>query len=179
MRISSIPNWDKFIIEGESLFSYMTHNYENMIDGYVKIKHFDIEDGVFGLGEYTDEIKETYYDTIHKEAILWIQREWKEGTLFQSTNWRPFCVPDILLYMFLGYKKMFRYKQFYFQVTLSSSCEQCDVCEDCKTEENRIHFGLAFYGWKDETNDSLQPYNIFAVADDALIPESFWSIDKK
>jgi hypothetical protein len=177
MRTSKMPNWDKFLIEGHTLFTYMIQNFGTMFDGDTKIKHFDIESGVFGICDYIDDIKETYSDDIQIELIQWIQREMEETTLCQSSNWRPFRDQDLFLYMFLGYKKMFRYKHYYFQLILLSCCEQCDTCEYCKQEDNRIHFAVALYGWKDETKDSLQPYNIFTILHDDLMPDSFWRID--
>jgi hypothetical protein len=167
-------HWDKFLVEGDILYNYMLNNFENMFDGDSKIKHFDIVCGLFALTEYIDEIKEQYNDDIQKELILWIKKELEENRLFQKDSWKPFRDPDLIIYMFFGYRKMFQYKNYYFQLSLSTDCEYNDECEYCKNKENTRHFGLAFYGWKDINKEKLQPDNLLFVPSDNIIPESFW-----
>ena len=59
MNDGDVLRWSRsrFVKEGDILFSYMIHNFVEMIDGDSKIKHFDINSGVFVLSEYIDYIK--------------------------------------------------------------------------------------------------------------------------
>jgi hypothetical protein len=200
MDKNTIFCWDRFINEGDILFNYMIHNFDKMFDGKLIIKHFDIESGFFGLFDYIDDIKEQYNDNIQQELIHWIQKEFNNKELFQETNWRPFRDQDILTCMFLGYRRMFQYKHYIFQLILNSSCENCDVCNYCKNNEDctlsepsserempsgersspeGTHFGLSFYGWKDKDYMKLQPYNNMSLSDDNVIPEQFWLYNLK
>lgn len=57
--------------------------------------------------------------------------------------------------MYLGYNKLFQYKQYYFQLALESGC----VCDDCIPINKCGHppcFELALYGWKE---DGPEKYN--------------------
>jgi hypothetical protein len=155
-RIGKISGWEKLVKEGEVLFDYMIHNFETMFDGEFKIKHFDIEIGFIGLTSYAEEIKEMYNDDIQKELIQWIKNEKRENALFQNHNWKPFRDPDLLLYMFLGYKKLFQYKEYVFQLSIITDCD-LEICDYCKIKENSIHFCLTLYGWKDGSSAVLQP----------------------
>ena len=176
MNDGDVLRWSRsrFVKEGDILFSYMIHNFVEMIDGDSKIKHFDINSGVFVLSEYIDDIKEKYSNDIQCKLITWIKSELYDKGLFHKENWRPFRDQDLLLYMFLGYKKLFQYKQYLFQLSLETNCE-CDTCEYCEKEVNRIHFSIALYGWKDECSTQLKPINLFTISKDMIIPESFWT----
>jgi hypothetical protein len=171
--------WDRFVKEGDILFNYMIQNFEKMFDGHSIIKHFDIESGFIGLFDYIDDIKEKYNDNLQYELIQWIQNEFHNNELFKETNWRPFRDQDILTCMFLGYRRMFQYKHYIFQLIINSSCENCDVCEYCKHKENRIHFSLSFYGWKEKDCITLHPYNRLSLSDDNVLPEQFWLYNLK
>jgi hypothetical protein len=74
---------------------------------------------------------------------------------------------------------MFQYKHYIFQLILNSSCENCDMCKYCRNKEDRTHFALSFYGWKDKDYTKLQPYNHLSLSDDNVIPEQFWLYNLK
>jgi hypothetical protein len=77
--------------------------------------------------------------------------------------------------MFLGYRKLFQFKHYYFQLTISSSCENItSVCKYCEKEDYGRHFGVALYGWRDISHMNLQPVNVLHILDDNLIPEKRW-----
>lgn len=93
-------NWDKIVKLGEELFDFMLHNFETMFDGDLKIKHFDVECGIYGLAVENDKIKETHGENIQKELIQWIKQEKEANELFQTTNWKPFRDPDLYIWIF-------------------------------------------------------------------------------
>ena len=175
MNIMCIESgWKELVKEGETLFTYMTNNFDSMFDGKSRIKDFDIENGVFGLGKFTDEIKEKHFDSIQTNLITWIKKEFDTNELFNNNNWKPFRDPELITWMFLGYKKMFQYDKYMFQLTLNTYCnnEECEC--DYKKGENAKHFGLAFYGWIDERYTTLQPYNIHTMSADMSMPAKVW-----
>jgi hypothetical protein len=167
---------DIFGEDGYSLFDYMIHNFSSMFDGYDKIKHFDVISGVYDLRMDVFDIKKQYFDDLQRELIPWIQKEFENNELFQSTNWRPFCDPFILTSKFLGYRTMFQYKQYIFQLSLLDWCHDCYSCNDCKEDDytDCIHFYLSLYGWKDDIHEKLHPYNYITLSDNNRLPESLW-----
>jgi hypothetical protein len=171
--------WEELVKEGEMLFDYMISNFENMIDGESNIKHFDIENGDYGFTCYVDEIKEKYYDDIQKNLIIWIKKEFDTNELFINNNWKPFRDPELITCMFLGYKKMFQFDKYMFQLILKTDCdnEECDCRIGKKRRnitDNTIHFGLTFYGWIDDRYSTLQPYNILTMSADMSMPAKLW-----
>jgi hypothetical protein len=176
MNITCIKSGlDELVKEGETLFTYMTNNFGSMFDGELSIKHFDIENGDYGLTCYVDEIKEKHYNDIQKNLIIWIKKEFDTNELFNNNNWKPFRDPDVITCMFLGYKKMFQYDKYMFQLILKTACDndECN-CRKCKKKDNTIHLGLVFYGWKDERYNTLQPYNILTMSADMSMPAKLW-----
>ena len=63
--------WDRFLIEGDILFNYMIHNFENIFDGDL-IKYFNICNGIYNLNDEPIEIKDKYSNDLQKELIIWI-----------------------------------------------------------------------------------------------------------
>jgi hypothetical protein len=167
--------WDRFLKEGEELFNYMIHNFDDMFDGN-KIKHFDIR-YEYIYDEGTQEIKERYGEDIQKELIPWIKKEFESNELINSTSWKPFRDQYTLSDMYFGYRKLFQFKHYYFQLAMESECD-LDDCKYCINDTNKIifspHFCLALYGWKDESSDILQPYNKVKIPLDNIMPESDW-----
>jgi hypothetical protein len=77
--------------------------------------------------------------------------------------------------MVLGYRKMFQYKQYYFQLAIDARCGICINCNYCKKEEYNKHFILALYGWKDDDHDKLQPDDAIVIPNDNIMPDYYWN----
>lgn len=169
----SKEDWKKFNIQANEYFNYLMNNFSTMIDGN-KVKHLDIFQGLYGLHDYAQDIKKEYYTDIQKELVLWIKNECVENDIFQFSNWRPFRDPELIIYMFYGYYKLFRYKQYYFQLVIEDYFD-CDDCEYCKNNDTKIHFSLAMYGWKEDDELLLQPLNFLQISSDNLIPKRYWN----
>jgi hypothetical protein len=102
--------WKEFLERGKKWYQYMVSHFDEMFDGNI-IKHFTIRDeGVHDLG--SEEVMEKHGEDIHKELVKWIHNEYNEGRLFIRSNWRPFH--DKMFYdrMYLGYRRMFIYKNY-------------------------------------------------------------------
>lgn len=151
------------------MFGYMLHNLDAMFDGDTIVKHFDIFDGSWQID--SDEIKELVGAEIPKDLLPWIKKEAEEARLLNHMNWKPFRDPSCLTSMYLGYKKMYHYKQYYFQLSLLSLCGECEYCAK---GESRIHFELAYYGYKEEYEVNLHPYNHYVVLPDMMMTENYW-----
>ena len=173
--------WDRFLLEGDSLYNYMIKNFEKMFDGNI-IKHFCINDGIYRHIKDTDKMNNEMSDEIEKELVPWIKKELKEGRLFNKTLWKPFRNNNTLTTMYYGYRKLFNYKQYIFQLSLEEYCE-LDECLYCNPyninksicSENSQHFCLALYGWKDEGINMLQPYNQVIIPNNDLMKDIHWN----
>jgi len=165
--------WKEFLIEGDLLFNYMYNNFNNMFNNESLINLFDIRPARYEIC-IEDIIGEDEYIPIQNELILWIKNENIEGRLFNKALWKPFRDQQTFTSMYLGYRIIFCYKQFYFQLSISSQCWNYTFCND--TSKNSIHFELSLYGWKIKDNEMLQPDNKSIIFEDKLIPQFYWDI---
>lgn len=162
--------WGEFLKEGEGLFQYMIHNYDDMFDDG-RIKHFDIWYATWWMQSHYKDVKALCGKEIQTELVPWIHHEFESKRLFDSSHWKPFRDGDTLIYMSLGYKKLFVYKNYYFQLQIEATCSDCVHCE---SKDNPIHFDLGLYGWKDEHSDKVLPYNDVIILSDNMMPERDW-----
>lgn len=168
--------WQKKVEEAERSYNYMITNYKNMFDGDI-IKHFDIRYVSNLAWGRADDLKDECGDDIHKEALQWIRNEHESGRrLFGRINWKPFLDNWTFNDVYLGYRKLFIYKNYYFQlgVTYGMYDDEPD-CKYCKNRDNVTHFELRLYGWKDEKSEMIQPGNKFTSIPDNLMPELDWN----
>ena len=177
MDKKGVYNWKAVAEEGDELFEYLIHNYDTMLEGDETVKHFDVGFGWYWLMGDALKIKTQYSGEIQCELVPWIKKEFNKGELFRIDNWKPFRDQDTIIFMFLGYKKLFQFKHYYFQLTISSRCENnTSICTYCEKGDYGRHFGVALYGWKDINHVNLQPVNVLHILDDNMIPDSYWSM---
>ena len=175
--------WNKFLERGAILFDYMIHNYDTMIDtDTLTIKHFNIIYGFYWLVDYINDIKNVYSKDIQQELIPWIQHEFESGELVKSKNWKPFRDSYDPTDSLFGYRTMFHFKHYWFQLCMDWGCSVTDhqsgkqnaICMHCIKGVYHSNFILALYGWKETGESELQPEAIFTIPEDHRIPESFW-----
>ena len=167
--------WDKFIVKGQELFDYMINNFNDMFDIDMKIKHFTLRDGgVYDLG--TEEIMIKHGTDIERELILWIYNEYNTNDLFNTNLWKPFRDDYIITDMYLGYRKLFTFKEYYFQLIIENKCNSYDICEYCSNNKFTYCFSLVLYGWKNNKEYKLQPYNRVNILDDNILPDNEWNL---
>ena len=174
--------WDRFVIEGDALYNLMTTNFDSLFDGNT-IKHFYIIDGIYRSIKNTAEMTNEMSDDVEKELLPWIKNELEQGRLFNKTLWRPFRDNTSAVTMYYGYRKLFNYKEYIFQLAMETWCE-LDVCAYCNpngtsrfySSDNSQHFSLALYGWRDNNSNALQPYKWNFIPDDDMMPDNHWNI---
>ena len=164
--------WDEFLKEGEILYNYMINNFENMFDKSI-IKHFDIIDEYYGNINYGEKVYNIYAEDIQKELIHWIKKEKQSGKLFDSTFWKP--IRDYnLVDMYYGYKKLFQFEHYYFQLAMESYCELID-CKYCNDKDDITpHFCLSIYGWKEDNYNKLKPWNVNIPVNN-IVSDIYWN----
>jgi len=101
-----------------------------------------------------------YHDEIQPTLCDWLHQEQREGRLFERTNWKLMHDSHTFVDTHMQYNTLFRYNNYYFQLILEHSCDDCTYC---LTGAPRIHFELALFGWTVDGSDLLQPDHIYTV----------------
>jgi hypothetical protein len=172
--------WPRFVKEGDFLYDYLINNFNKLLDND-KIIHFYIRDGIYYGIDNTERIKENYGNDIEKELVIWIKKEYQENCLFNRDFWKPFRDQETLSDMYNGYRKLFQYKEYYFQLAMESECGDYN-CKYCKEYQiNSIEpiitplFCLTLYGWKNKDSEMLQPYKHTIIPIDNLMCDLDWN----
>lgn len=175
-----IETWLLFLEWGDELFHYMVHNFEKMFDGDSRIKMFNIREGSNNIITCSDivKIKEKDGVNIQNGLIHWIKKEYIDGDLFKRENWNPFREYDEVNRMYFGYRKMFLYNEYYFQLILGDYCKGCWDSEDCNfCKDNSACFELALWAWNNEEFEKrYKSHKFFRFPNDS-IPEDYWQND--
>ena len=166
-------DWNQCIIEGQKSFDFMITHFYEMFDE-ITIRDFYIRYATNTMRLYYEDVTIQYNTDIQLELIPWIKKEFEEKRLGNNTNWKPFRDAYDYNDMYLGYNKLFQFKQYYFQLALESGC----VCEECIPINTCGHppcFELALFGWKDDISEQLQSDNAIII-DNNMLPLSFWKL---
>ena len=113
---NSIGNWRVLAEECDKLFEDFVPHYKNMLDGEDKIKHFCMKGRSWGLMEDVNEIREEIKDDIQRQLVPWIKNEFQKNDLTNIENWRPVRDFYLIIDVYLGYKKLFQYKHYFFYI---------------------------------------------------------------
>lgn len=62
-------SWERLAEEGDELYDYLIHNYENMLDGEEKVKHFDVGYITYGLMDEVLDINKKCSNELQKELV--------------------------------------------------------------------------------------------------------------
>ncbi len=168
--------WEKCLQKYPIYFDGMTKNVETMLTRPFMDNYFIIHDSFFNDLDDVDDLKPKYYDTIIKKLIHWIKHEMKEY-FFEKENWKPFENYCSSRDMVIGYRKLFRYKKYYFQLAIDNlCCENFFDCTQCQDMQYHSHFVLLYRGWMDKKHKKLQPkdYNYHVLLPDNTIPDKWW-----
>ena len=128
------PYWDRFVEHGQYLFKRTTREYDTMLEGDSIVKHIGFR--VSGYEHIDRKILDTIVrengEPIQRELVPWIRAQHKGHMLFSPINWKPVNDMYVFIDMYMGYRKVFRYQQYYFQLSLSEGCH----CADCLTRKD-------------------------------------------
>lgn len=172
--------WERFLKEGDELFNYMINNFEKMFEDNMHINHFEIRDGFYASDKSKELIDINYYNNeIEKDLIIFIRKEVKTKSLFNKSNWKPFRFNMRISEMYYSYNKLFKFKKYYFQLSIDQYCEinNCKCHENNENNEDNCnpHFMIALYGWKDDISNIMLPYNNIFDNCNNIIPDSHWN----
>jgi hypothetical protein len=154
--------WDRFLEEGKESFAYMIQNFDSMFSEN-HTKHFDIRPGMPNMQVYYVDVANTVQNDIIPVLFSWIKLEFESERLVQYEKWKPVRDAYSINDMFLGYNKLFVYKEYCFQLAIESGCGS--TCGD-HTCDYFTHFELAYYGL---TKD-------MSLSSDNSIPDKYWKI---
>jgi len=168
-----VRTWDEFVKEGDVHFDYMTKHVETLLSENTK-KGFDIIAGDHHLHDaILEDIKEIHGSALKKALIPWIRQEIEKGDLFQRTNWNPFRGWELTNSHF-GYRKIFRWEGFHFQLALENFCSPYDEdCEDCRNGINGTFFEVALWGVTRDDFPYRKGYEFISFLDDRF-PDKYW-----
>jgi len=164
--------WNDFLEEGDESLQYMLDYFPYMLDAH-SIRHFDIQDVSYTMKVEVNTIKELYMKEMESALIPWIMAEYKENRLMEKSQWKPFRNRIFIDCMYLGYRRLFPFKHYYFQLTIESGC-RCEDCLHSSTPDYAAHFELALYGWTEDNCTFVQPDNKVTIGDDHQMPEEDW-----
>lgn len=171
-------NWTKFIAEADEMFDEMIKCYDNMFDGDLIVKHFYVRYAFMEvMYDYCERIMSEHGEAIQKELIPWIKAEHASGRLFNKDNWRPFRDEHLFTQMFIGYRRIFDYKGYLFQLSMDFGCPICrkpELCKYCKMDENPFHFELAFCGYADDRDPNISPAATLYTTSDGYMDQKMW-----
>ena len=164
-------DWETCVKQGDESFDYMVNHFHSMFEGEGEEKRIkDISMGhtdSYTMG-YFNKIFDDYGEEIEKRLVPWIYQEFESKRLLERSKWRPCRDSDHYTHIFMGYRKLFLYKQYYFQLTISPNAH--NITSD------GIYFEIQLYGWKEENDDKLYPAKHVIIPLDDMMPDYDWII---
>lgn len=174
-------SWIRFLKEGNDIYNYMVNNFKEMFEDETHIKHFEIREGIYLFFEDIEEIMNKYGKNIHNQLLYFIENEIKYNILFNKSNWKPFRKSDCPTEMYLGYKKLFKYNNYYFQLAIDKYCDidncYCYKYNNCNCFKSKInpHFILTFYASVDTIINKIKPYDDIIILENNIMSEREWN----
>jgi hypothetical protein len=163
-----VSGWEKCVKQGKESFDYMVRNFSKMVKED-SIPQFRIYYSDAFTKSFVEDISTLHGDEIEQLLIPWIRSEWEDMT--EHSMWRPFRDTYNRVHSYMGYRKLFKYKQYYFQVIIESYRDYEDAAEE------DTHIELVLFGWKEDTDTMLQPSKRISILVDQLIPDAEWKYD--
>ena len=171
----SVSLWTKHIKPSDYLFNYLYHHYHDLFDEENCIKHFDMRPATASMMGHYETIHEQYGKDVHDAIVPWIHAEHRSGRLMNKENWKPFHEPDCYTSIYCGYRILFPFNKYLFQLALEGG-------GDCIGDKFTywIAFQVALYGWKqDDLDEIIRPsHGVMDVSDDMTIPLHDWEPPK-
>jgi hypothetical protein len=146
------------IKDAEELYDYLLNRIDTMFYPdktliFVNLCGFTSETDTHIL----HNISLQYGEELRLAFGTWLHHEIENNSIFDRENWQIFRKVDLMTHMYLGYRILFIYHHYYFQVSYDF-----------------YFFGLVLYGWKEADKEKLQPDNRVNIPDDKYMPEDDW-----
>ena len=168
--LNYMPSWEELLGESDQLFDYLCHHFHDLFDEKNNIKHFDMRPSSAIMMGYYEEVNEQYGSDVHDAIIPWIHEEYRNGRLTCKEYWKIYRVPYQYNSIYYGYRKLFLFDKYYFQLTLANDKNMIDGIFT-----HYVCFEVALYGWKNDNVElTSQPYNTVSILDDMMIPIKDW-----
>ncbi len=164
---------ERLLKRGDELYHAMISNFEQMFDGDI-IKHFKIRDeDLHDIG--SEEVMEKHGKEIQEELVKWIRSEYHLGKLFERSNWKAFRDRMEYNHMYFGYRRMFIYKNYYFQLLFDDYCNiDWGDCNYCRETRKGPHYELTLYSILNE-DGTFYKTHVHDILSDNLAPEKYWN----
>lgn len=197
-------DWERFERTGDRFYDYFIHNAEYMLDSSGKLKHPYMRYTSYLSSCYYDYIEQLYGEEVHEKISEWAHEEHRSGRLFDKSLWKPFRDQLAFTTMYYGYRKLFSFRPqnskknladieyrtyigatpqsiidiikngdnytYYFQLVVDEEGHYISFNEIVRT----IDFQVAFYGWKNDGEEMVQPDNQIILGEDMMMPERHW-----
>lgn len=151
--------WKKCIYQANECFAHLCAHFDDMLDG-MHIRHFDIHCANYSMMGYHEEVATRHGNCIHLALTPWIREEAQSGRLFKRSHWKPFRKPCSYTACYTGYRKLFTYDKYTFQLTIAKDKDW----NNQGVREEWICFEAALYG-KDNNDEQDE---------DGMIPKKRW-----
>ena len=149
------PFWERFEQEADQAYSYLVANVDHMIKGK-RVLHFSIQPSWNGSTiRYYEQIKQAHQKELEGLVILWVRQERDAGRLFIRENWKTYRHTLDHTASFIGYRGLFCFKEYVFQLSVDLY-DWDDDCIDClltEPSEDIPHFEAMVYGRKGEVEE--------------------------
>ena len=148
---------DQLIRDAEELYDYLLNRIDTMFYPDKTLIFVNLSGFTYDINEHINDISQKHAEEIRVAFGKWLQYEIQSNTLFDRENWQIFRKLDLITYMYIGYRKLFVYQHYYFQVSYDF-----------------YFFGLVLYGWKEDNKEKLQPDDRVSVPIDQYMPDYDW-----
>jgi hypothetical protein len=156
----------------DELYKALVSQFEEMFDRD-HIRHFTVRsEGVCDLVPSRD--LEKYTKDTEKDLIKWIYNEHNNGELFIKENWKSYIDRDTITDIFIVYKKLFQFENYYFGLLFDDECNKSD-CPECVDYFGYYNFQLLLYGWK-EKDGTFHGNKKFVNIESNTISDYYWNI---
>lgn len=169
-----LSGWEKCIEKGKKLHQCMIDTFDDSFDDDGKIVEFNIY-YVYASTDLEAQhlVEDGFKDEIHEKLLPWLHEERRSGRLFQQKDWKPFRDPYDIVDIFYGYRKLFVFDKYYFQLEV----DDWGIHQEDGSIKKTVTFHLRVYGWKEKDTSYVQHYGHVLINEDTMrMPSHDWYV---
>ena len=142
------------LLYGDGLYDYMIHHFEEMMDEENKvIYNFNVWYTTIDMMYEHDQISKQYGVEIEQMLIPWLHEEYQSGRLFEQDHWKAFRDAYDFNEIYMGYRYLFLFHEYVFQLHLSPNVGECTECDN---HSQHAYFQVGLYVRKQDRKDSYR-----------------------